>query len=207
MSKWTIKGFSQVIFSFSKSPIYIFIFSLELTSKWDLILLLFISTRSFEYFYKDAIKSSILSETAYSIVSSAYFGISVLFNIKNKSARILLNKKEAKLTSVVHQTARFYFFPNLLIYFQQIHLSLFVCFPHNLNKDKRLLWKFDTINSGEAIKQNPRTFYYESLKKQLSLTSSPIKHDFMKLTLYLHLHCYPLTSKTTSGLLSSFETV
>ena len=73
-----------------------------------------------------------------------------------------------------------------------------------------MFWKleiFDAISSGKAIKLNQRTFYYENLKKQLSLTSSPIKHDFMGLMLYLHSHYYPVTSKTTSGFLSSFETV
>ena len=138
-----------------------------------------------------------MSEIAYSIVLSAYFGISALFNVKTKSAKILLNKQETKLTSVVHQTARYYFFPNRFIYFQQIHLSLFVYFPHNLNKDKRLLWKleiFDTINSGKSKNFLLRKSYKTTFLN--FITSKTWLHEIDALSPSPLL---PLTSKTTSG--------
>ena len=57
-STYTPKSFSQVLFSISKSPISISIFSQELTSKWHLSGLLFMRlssnhlSRSFEGFLK-----------------------------------------------------------------------------------------------------------------------------------------------------------
>ena len=72
-------------------------------SKWHLSGLLYTRlssnhfSRSFEDFFKDDIKSSILSETAYGVVSSAYIVISVLFNVKNKSARNMLNTRGPKI--------------------------------------------------------------------------------------------------------------
>ena len=110
MSKWTPKSVSQVLFSISKSSISIFIFSRELTRKWHLSRLLFMRllwshwSRSFEDFYKDSIKWSIVSGAVYGVVPFAWFSISVLFNVKNKSTRNMLNKRESKLSPVVHKT-------------------------------------------------------------------------------------------------------
>ena len=53
--------------------------------------------RSFEDFSKDAIESSILSDIAYGVVPYVQFAISVLFKVKNKSARNMLNKRGPKI--------------------------------------------------------------------------------------------------------------
>ena len=52
---------------------------------------------SFEDFSKDDIKSSVLPEIAYGVISSAQFVNSVLSNVKNKSARNMLNKRGPKI--------------------------------------------------------------------------------------------------------------
>ena len=72
MSKWTPKSLSQALFCILNVTYFLF-FSRELTSKWHLTE--FFSLRlssnhlsiSFEDFSKEAIKSSILPETAYGV--------------------------------------------------------------------------------------------------------------------------------------------